>query len=172
MSCLFTNIKGKEIEIPRNTYPGVPASIIHAGGRVRFTGVWEKSIYRLWPEDITDSALRFRRGMYEGGLWCCSFHAGKQLPIGRGGAILCDDAAAVRWLKLARFDGREECPLSEQKEFSVLGFNAYMQPEQAARGLMLFDAIKDRDIPDLKVENQGYGTLDLARWQIFTGTRG
>ena len=96
-----------------------------------------------------------------------SFHAKKLLPIGRGGAILCDNLAAMRWLRLARFDGREECDLSQQERYEVIGHNAYMTPEQAARGLLLFASIKHRELPDLKVEDQHYP--DLSKSAIYGG---
>jgi hypothetical protein len=38
-------------------------------------------------------------------------------------------------------------------------------PEQACRGLQLFNLIKDKDLPDLKVDEQGYP--DLSKWSIY-----
>lgn len=156
------------VGIPARTYPSVPMSIIHAGGIVQFSGEWDECVYRLAPFEITDGALRFRRGMYQGGLHCLSFHSKKQLAIGRGGAVLCDDITAMRWLKLARFDGREECALTDQKDITVLGHNCYLQAEQAARGLVLFQSMGGRDCPDLRIEDQGYP--DCSRFTVFGGT--
>lgn len=153
--------------IPKRTYPGVACSIIHAGGKITFSNnnkLWS-GIYELWPWKIYDSALRFRRNMYiKKSLYCLSFHAKKQLPIGRGGMILTDDITAYSWLKRARFDGRNAKPLNEDK-FVILGWNMYMTPEQAARGLMLFDMIKHKNLPDLKVKEQDYP--DLSKWGIY-----
>jgi dTDP-4-amino-4,6-dideoxygalactose transaminase len=168
LSLAYLNLQGQEVTIPKRTYPSVPCSIIHAGGRVRFSDKAWQGIYELKPYGIWDGALRFRRGMYAGGLHCLSFHCKKLLPIGRGGMILADDPEAVRWLKLARFDGREEIDLGGQQEFTVLGWNFYMSPEQAARGLMLFASIKHRDLPDLAADEQGYP--DLSKSQIYTRT--
>lgn len=165
LSCLFADVRGEEITIPNRTYPSVPCSIIHAGGRVKFTSKRWAGTYRLEPYWIIDGALRFRRGMYQGGLHCLSFHCKKLMPIGRGGMILTDDEDADRWLRLARFDGREACDLSRQAEFTVLGWNMYMQPEQAARGLLLFSSIGHRDLEDLDAEKQGYP--DLGRSPIY-----
>lgn len=149
--------------IPARTYPSVPCSILLAGGRVKFSQATWAGSYRLEPYSIWDSALRFKRGMYQGeGLVCLSFHIRKHLPIGRGGAILTDNADEAAWLRLARFDGREECDLSRQRDFKVIGLNAYMTPEQAARGLMLLSLVKDRDLEDLKVEDQYYPDLSLS----------
>jgi dTDP-4-amino-4,6-dideoxygalactose transaminase len=165
LCCVYRQVK--EVEIPARTYPSVPCAIIHAGGSVRFHTLSWVGVYQLFPWEIWDGALRFRRGMYQGGLLCLSFHAKKHLKIGRGGMILTDDPDADRWLRLARFDGREEVDLSQQKEFKVAGWNMYLQPEQAARGLLLFASIKHRELPDLKVEDQHYP--DLSKSAIYGG---
>lgn len=88
---------------------------------------------------------------------CLSFHARKHLNIGRGGIILTDDEEAVTWFKAMRFDGRHECKL-EDDNFDLLGWNFYMTPEQAARGLLLMmsmpehnaDLLEVPDYPDLR----------------------
>jgi dTDP-4-amino-4,6-dideoxygalactose transaminase len=166
LSLKYLDLVGQEVTIPKRTYPGVACSIIHAGGRVKFSDEPWQGIYELAPYGVWDGALRFRRWMYAGGLHCLSFHAKKLLPIGRGGMILCDDADAAHWLRVARFDGREEVDLGVQKEFKVLGWNMYMQPEQAARGLLLFASAKYKDLPDLVVEDQGYP--DLSKSEIYS----
>lgn len=150
-----------EVEIPRHTYPSIPCSIIHAGFRVVFNPhlTWHGE-YELAPLNIWDAALRFKRGMYHGGLQCLSFHVKKLLPIGRGGAILTDDQEAYEWFKKARFDGRKPVPLQED-DFTMLGWNCYMQPSDAARGLQLLQALGDRELADLKVEDQKYADLSL-----------
>lgn len=153
------------VEIPKHTYPSVPCSIIHAGGGVDFIDENWDGEYELFPLKIWDSALRFKKGMYHGGLQCLSFHIKKHLPIGRGGMILTDDEEAYKWLKKARFDGRDPVPLSEDN-FTMLGWNLYMEPSQAARGIQLFETLRDKDLPDLKVEDQKYP--DLSRFPIYT----
>lgn len=165
LSCVYRNVG--EVEIPARTYPSVPCAIIHAGGTIRFHDRPWAGVYELSPYEVWDGALRFRRGMYGGGLLCLSFHAKKHLKIGRGGMILTDNPDTAKWLRLARFDGREECDLGQQEEFRVVGFNAYMQPEQAARGLLLFASLQHQDLPDLPVEDQHYP--NLADSEIYTG---
>jgi len=155
------------IDIPSRTYPGVACSIIHAGYKVAFDDYLWEGEYMLKPFQIWDAALRFKKGMYHGGFQCISFHAKKLLPIGRGGAILTDDFEAVKWLRRARFDGRNPVPLLEDN-FDMLGWNCYLQPEQAARGLMLFQALISKHPdgpPDLIVEEQGYP--DLSKFKIY-----
>jgi dTDP-4-amino-4,6-dideoxygalactose transaminase len=166
LSCVYKKVQ--EVSIPKHTYPGVPCSIIHAGGRVKWTDDEWDGIYELAPYGIVDGALRFRRGMYEGGLHCLSFHIKKLLPIGRGGMILTDDHEAASWFRKARFDGRDPVPLA-QDNFTMLGWNAYMTPDQAARGIQLFELTKDKALPDLRVEDQGYP--DLSQYAIYTNQR-
>jgi len=153
------------VHLPSRTYPGVACSVIHAGGHIIFENEPWQGEYQLYPHRIWDAALRFKRDMYaphrhNAGLQCISFHIKKLIPIGRGGAILTDDFEAVKWLRKARFDGRDPVPLQEDN-FTQLGWNAYMQPDQAARGLQLLQALGNRELDDLKVEEQGYPNLDL-----------
>jgi len=157
-----------EITIPKFTYPSTACSIIHCGGKVKFSEDKWDGTYDLDPYCIIDSALRFKKGMYIGGFQCLSFHIKKHLPIGRGGMILTDDEKAYEWLKLARFDGREQVPLLEQKQFTVLGWNLYLEPTQAARGIQLFEVLRQKypdGMEDLKVEEQGYP--DLSKFPIY-----
>lgn len=142
-------------------------SVINAGYKIKFLDWNWTSRYSLHPTHIIDSALHFSKYMYSHGksFWCLSFHAKKHLPIGRGGMILTDDKEAVEWFKMARFDGRTEGVSLDKDNATICGWNFYMTPEQAARGLMLFDMIKDKDLPDLKVEEQNYP--DLSLWRCF-----
>lgn len=159
-------LKAEEVTIPCFTYPSVPMAIVHAGGKVKFHDRPWHGVYELEPYKIYDGALRFRRNMYEGGYLCLSFHFKKHLPIGRGGMILTNDGEAYKWLKKARFDGRDEVPLNEDF-ITQLGWNMYLTPEQAARGIALFSVIKDKDLPDLDSTKQDYP--DLSKLEIFQG---
>lgn len=164
LSLLYKGVKGKTITIPKFTYPSVPCSIINAGGKVGFTDDEWEGVYQLGDTGIWDSALRFQKGMYKGGLHCLSFHSKKLLPIGRGGMILTDDEQAYKWLKKARFDGRDEVPLADDP-LEMTGWNMYMMPEQAARGLQLFDLLKNEDIHDMDSTKQHYP--DLSKVEAY-----
>ena len=164
LSLLYKDIKGKTITIPKFTYPSVPCSIINAGGKVGFTDDEWTGMYQLGDTDIWDSALRFQKDMYKGGLHCLSFHSKKLLPIGRGGMILTDDFEAYQWLKKARFDGRDEVALADDP-LTMVGWNMYMMPEQAARGLQLFDLLKNEDIHDMDSTKQHYP--DLSKVEAY-----
>ena len=96
LSLMYLNIKGEEVTIPCRTYPSVPNSIIHAGGRVIFKDVDWRGIYQLKPFPVIDGAKRFRANMYEKGtLHCLSFHIKKILGLG-----------SLRWSVPYSFIGR------------------------------------------------------------------
>lgn len=147
LSCFYLNVK--KVKIPKRTYVSVPCSIIHAGGSVEFADEdWiEKGYYQLDPYPIYDAAHFFEKNMYEevrgvgNSYFCISFSATKIINIGKGGMILTDDESAVRWFKKARYCGRNSKPLMEDN-FEMLGWNMYMTPEQAARGLLLMNDAK------------------------------
>ena len=164
LSCMYLNIRGKDVTIPSRTYVSVPCSIIHAGGRVKFKDKKWAGVYQLDPFPIIDGAKRFRKGMYISSTFhCLSFHAKKHLKIGRGGIILTDDEKARDWFKLARFDGREEVALHKQKDFKVLGWNYYMTPEQASRGLWLMGMMPDYN--EDQIEEPPYP--DLSTYKVY-----
>ena len=126
--------------VPARTYLSVPQAVIHAGCRPEFEQVEWSGAYRLKPWPIVDSACRFTRGMYRPGSYqCLSFHRKKILPIAKGGMILNDSFAAAQWFRLASYEGRDRrVPHDEMDEPTICGWNMYMPPEQAARGLALF----------------------------------
>ena len=154
------------VHIPKHTYPGVAMAIHNAGGRVFFDNNRWRGIYYLRNCKIVDSALRFKMSMYiPRTYYCLSFHYKKHLPIGRGGMVLTDDHSAVEWLKKARWDGRSpDVPLNNDNA-EIVGWNMYMTPEQASRGLVLFDTIKEKKLDDLPVDKQNYP--DLSTWRCF-----
>lgn len=165
LCCLFCKVKDiDEVIIPKYTYPSVPASIVNAGGRVVFRDIeWQKKgCYMLGNTKIVDSAKRLSVNMYEKGQFAClSFHGKKLLPIGRGGMILTDSLKAFKWLKIARFDGRHEQSLPKDK-LVMAGWNMYMTPAQAVRGLELFQWLPDKNLslPD--------PYQDLSKYEFFT----
>jgi len=95
--------------------------------------------YRFLSTRIWDSARRLEKNMYRPGqMQCVSFGHDKPLPIGRGGAILLDDAEAYQAILRMRYDGRDltVTPWVEQKEFCV-GYHYRPTIEEAERGLEL-----------------------------------
>lgn len=154
LCCKFKKVK--DVHIPAKTYLSVPMAIRDAGGTPVFEDREWKGIYELAPYKIWDGAKRFKKGMYAGGLHCLSFHAKKHINIGRGGMILTDDANAADWLRKARYTGRAGKPYP-QEVIETHGWNCYMTPEQAARGLELLDNYQEQpdqeeDYPDLRLQ--------------------
>lgn len=169
LCCKYLNVT--EVTIPSKTYLSVPMSIIHAGGEVVFdttddTNNW-CGAYALEPYPIYDSAKRLTSGGHiRDTFTCLSFHIKKQLKIGKGGMILLDDPQAYDWFKRARYEGRGEV-FYKDDNVKTLGWNMYMTPEQASRGLTLFQNYP-KDNPDL-VEENGY--RDLTEFEVFKNCR-
>jgi len=161
LSCKYLNVG--EVTIPNRTYVSVPNSIIHAGGTIQFRDYEWKGIYQLEPYPIWDCAKRFTSGMYQPEtMMCISFQASKILGIGKGGMILTDDLDAYLWLKKARFNGRSEVPLVEDS-YDSLGWNMYMTPEQAARGLWNLHYLDDHN-----ADQTCDDFADLSQFPVFT----
>jgi dTDP-4-amino-4,6-dideoxygalactose transaminase len=172
LSLTYEGIKGKDIYIPARTYPSVPCEIIHAGGRPIFCSSLSstlKGAYQLIPTRTWDSALRFTAGMYlQETFMCLSFTgAYKHLKLSKGGAILTDDENAYKWFKRSRFSGRRECSYHAD-ELSMLGWNFYMMPEIAARGLLLMSGFY-RDGKPIDNEDIELPYPDLSKFKIYRG---
>lgn len=148
-----------DIKIPRRTYLSVPQSIIHAGFTPVLQEIEWQGEYQLKPFPIWDSAKRFTSNMYRvGQMQCLSFHIKKHLKLGKGGMILTDDYEAVQWLKKARYEGRTAGYQYHNDDVEFLGWNMYMEPGIAARGLTLMQNFP-QDNPDIP-ENPPYRNLD------------
>lgn len=139
-----------QVTLPARTFISVPMMCLHADYEVQFDDFQWSGTYELAPLPIVDGALRFRRGMYEGGLHCLSFHYRKIVPIGEGGMVLTDDPEAARWLRAARYCGREG-PDFAVENVTTLGLLVYMSVDKAARGLAYMQWAQD-DAPDQVVE--------------------
>lgn len=184
----FTGQSKPEIYIPKHTYPSVPAEIIHAGAKVKFndsmhaglyTGAklkgtnskYIKGAYNLYPTKVWDSALRFTHNMYQYGTHMCLSFTGpyKHLKLGKGGAILTDDGEAYDWFKKARFSGRDECSyhFDNFDKNPVLGWNFYMMPELAARGLLLINQFYDIEGNPKKNEDIALPYPDLSQYNLY-----
>lgn len=169
LCCKYLNIR--EVTIPSKTYLSVPMSIINAGGEVIFdispnTNHWH-GIYQLKPYPIYDAAKRLTSGMYiPNSYMCLSFHIKKNLGIGKGGMILCDDKESVNWFKKARYEGRSE-KFYKEDNISSIGWNMYMTPQEAAQGLCLMQnyPLHNRDLDEIN------GYRDLTEFDIFKNNK-
>jgi dTDP-4-amino-4,6-dideoxygalactose transaminase len=170
LSLMYENIKGQEITIPNRTYPSVPCEIIHAGGKVKFRKVKGKTIkgaYQLEPTNVWDSALSFTADMYKPGTHMCISFTGpyKHFKLSKGGAILTDNHDAYLWFKRARYSGRRECSYHDDY-FDMLGWNFYMMPELAARGLLLMGQFYQGETPK-RNEDLEMPYPDLSKFEIY-----
>jgi dTDP-4-amino-4,6-dideoxygalactose transaminase len=161
-----------EVHVPSRTYPSVPAEIIHAGGRVVFDEHREANgAYLLLNTPVVDSALRFTADMYQADLFFCLSFTGpyKHLKLGKGGAILTDNKEAYEWFKKARFSGRSECSYHDDNfdDNPVIGWNFYMLPEIAARGLMLMGQFYNPDGSKKHNEDLELPYPDLSKFQLW-----
>ncbi len=160
LNILITN--SLTIKIPKRTYISVPMQILHAGFNVKFIDYDWEGIYSLGPYSIYDSAKRFTSNMYKSYTYMClSFHWQKILAIGRGGAILTDNAEAAAWFRRARFDGRTE-GVDPKDDQVMMGWHCYMTPEQAAEGLTRLSFLP-KDNPDQPCDDYP----DLSKMEIF-----
>ena len=172
LALMYENIKGQEITIPARTYPSVPCEIIHAGGKVNFEpveGSTIKGAYQLKPTRVWDSALRFTTGMYIPNTHMCISFTGpyKHFKLSKGGAILTDDRDAYFWFKRARYSGRRECSYHEDN-LDMLGWNFYMMPELAARGLLLMNQFYDMQANPKHNEDLELPYPDLSKFDVYT----
>ena len=174
LSLMYEGINGKEISIPSRTYPSVPCEIIHAGCKVKFIpteGKTLKGAYQLIGSKTWDSALRFTTGMYIPGTFMCLSFTGpyKHLKLSKGGAILTDDLEAYLWFKRARFSGRRECSYHDDN-FDTLGWNFYMLPEIAARGILLMTGFYEMNGQPKHNEDLEICYPDLSKFAVYCGT--
>ena len=165
------SIKSKTIGIPSRTYPSVPCEIIHAGLKVAFNPVEGNTIkgaYQLIGSNVWDSALRFTADMYIPESHMCISFTGpyKHFKLSKGGAILTDSLEAYHWFRRARYSGRRECSYHDDY-FDMLGWNFYMMPELAARGLLMINQFYNLDGSKKHNEDLELPYPDLSKFDIY-----
>jgi len=164
LACKYLNVSGQTITIPKRTYLSIPQSIRQAGGILQFEDLDWQGIYQLKPFPIYDAAKRLTSDMYiPGSLMCLSFHFKKHLKIGKGGMILTDDVVALERIKRMRYEGRTDGISYHDDIIDEEGWNMYMTPEQAARGLVLLTD-HPQNPPDL-IEDPPY--RDVTEFNLF-----
>jgi len=163
--------EGITIEIPKQTYMSVPMTILNARMKVKFrdekwSGAYKLQYSRYKPEqpEIYDSAVRITKDMYvTNSLYCISFQYRKGIPIGRGGMVLTDSKEYYDLLHCLCFNGRHNGISQVNDIYTIQGWNMYMMPEQAARGLTLMSIL-----PEKNKDVAGYQDYpDLSKQEIF-----
>jgi dTDP-4-amino-4,6-dideoxygalactose transaminase len=159
------------ITIPSRTYPSVPCEIIHVGLKVGFEPVEGRTIkgaYQLKGSNVWDSALRFTADMYIPNTHMCISFTGpyKHFKLSKGGAILTDDYQSYLWFKRARYSGRRETSYHDD-HFDMLGWNFYMMPELAARGMLLMNQFYNLDGTKKHNLDLELPYPDLSKYEIY-----
>jgi len=169
------SIKDGWVGCPSRTYPSVPCEIIHSGLKIEWEpvkGSTLKGAYNLTNSNVWDSALRFTADMYIPKSHMCLSFTGpyKHFKLSKGGAILTDDYEAYSWFRRARYSGRREVSY-HQDNFDMIGWNFYMMPELAARGLLLMGQFYE--IGGIKKENDDLELPypDLSKFEIYNESR-
>lgn len=131
--------------IPENTYVSVPMQILHAGFNIEFANIKWEGIYQIKPFNLWDAAVRWKRGMYiPGSTMVISFQYKKRIPIGKGGIVITDNKDLADAIRLMRYDGRDlTTSYGTKKHVKMVGYHYYMTPDDAARGILLMDQIKE-----------------------------
>jgi dTDP-4-amino-4,6-dideoxygalactose transaminase len=165
------SIKTDSITIPNRTYPSVPCEIIHAGLKVKWEVQSENTItgaYQLKGSNVWDSALSFTGDMYIPGSHMCVSFTGpyKHFKLSKGGAILTDNHEAYLWFKRARYSGRRECSYHDDN-LDMLGWNFYMMPELAARGLLLMNQFYNLDGSKKQNPDLTLPYPDLSKFEVY-----
>ena len=165
------SIESEFIGIPSRTYPSVPCEIIHAGLKVQFEavdGTTLKGAYQLRGSNVWDSALSFTADMYKPNQHICVSFTGpyKHFKLSKGGAILTDSLEAYHWFKRARYSGRRECSYHDDY-LDMIGWNFYMMPELAARGLLLMNQFYNLDGSKKHNEDLELPYPDLSQFSVY-----
>ena len=156
--------EGDVVTVPSKTYMSVPMTVLNARLKLKLVDKEWSGAYKLGNTHIYDSSVRFTKDMYvQGSLYVVSFQYRKALPIGRGGMILTDDKEDYELLKKMRFNGRTDGVSQADDIYTIRGWNMYMMPEQAARGLTLLTLIEDNN-PDIA---SSYNYPDLSNQEMF-----
>lgn len=175
LSLMYEKLHGDSwsntITIPNRTYPSVPCEIIHAGAKIDWQIVKGKAIkgaYPLYPTKVWDSALSFTADMYKPNTHMCVSFTGpyKHFKLSKGGAILTDNHDAYLWFRRARYSGRRECSYHDDN-LDMLGWNFYMMPELAARGLLLMGQFYDMDGTKTQQKDLTLPYPDLSKFEIY-----
>ncbi len=128
-----------------------------------------KGAYQLEPTNVWDAALSFTYNMYKPGTHMCVSFTGpyKHFKLSKGGAILTDNYDAYLWFKRARYSGRRECSYHDD-HFDMIGWNFYLLPELATRGLLLMGQFYNIDGTPKHNEDSELPYPDLSKFEVYT----
>ena len=147
LSLLVLEQPKTRVDVPLHTYMSVPMTVNKIRQPWRFVDLPWQDEYQLLPLPIVDAARVWRQNAYaQGTLTCLSFQFKKHIPIGRGGMILTDNLEHYYRLQRMVRDGRDRALLWVEDDITEIGYHYYMTPEDAARGILLFDELHSAPI--------------------------
>jgi dTDP-4-amino-4,6-dideoxygalactose transaminase len=150
LSLLALDQLDQQIAIPDHTYMSVAMMAEKIRQNYKFVNLKWQNQYALDPLPVIDAARVWQQNSYlPGTLTCLSFQFKKHIPIGRGGMILTDDIDLYKKLQCMVRDGRNRELLWINDDIKLIGYHYYMTPEDAARGILLFDQL--HDVPQEKI---------------------
>lgn len=166
--------KDDTLYIPARTYMSVPMTLKLFGFKVKLAKLewWESydiMVNGYKSTGVIDSAVSFFENMIDHKrmeLFCLSFQQKKRLNLGRGGAILTNNQEYYELLKRLVHDGRNPAIYhgDENPKDICVGFHAYLDPERAAKGIMLLN--QKHLLPEYKRVTSGEYP-DLTRLGVF-----
>jgi dTDP-4-amino-4,6-dideoxygalactose transaminase len=137
--------KDQIVDVPVHTYMSVPMMLTTINQPWQFVDNKWTDWYAFSPLPIIDAAFMWRQNSYQSGtLTCVSFQQKKHIAIGRGGVILTDCVDHYNRLQKLCRDGRDRTLLQANDDVKEIGYHYYMTPEDAARGILLFDQLHDQ----------------------------
>lgn len=150
LSLLVLDQLDQQIAMPKHTYMSVAMMAEKIRQKYKFVDLEWQNQYALDPLPVIDAARVWQQNSYlPGTLTCLSFQFKKHIPIGRGGMILTDNLALYKKLQCMVRDGRDRELLWINDDIKMIGYHYYMTPEDAARGILLFDQL--HDVPPDKI---------------------
>jgi dTDP-4-amino-4,6-dideoxygalactose transaminase len=161
--CLRLHTPTNLVKLTKWTYMSIPMML----DKLRIPYVlddikWQDSYHVT--DQIIDAAVMWQSHGYQPGTFTClSFQHKKHCPIGRGGAILLDSFDDYQTLYRMVFDGRDRNLIQTDDVILSKGFHYYLTPEDAARGIKIFEWVKN--IESEKKSWQNY--RDLLTYDYF-----
>lgn len=133
------------VTVPVCTYMSIPMMLEKINQPWQFCHHTWTRLYQFHSHKIVDAATLWEANSYiDHTLMCLSFQFKKHIPIGRGGIILTDNFDHYAKLQKMCRDGRERTVLQANDDVGEIGYHYHMTPEDAARGILLFDLLHDR----------------------------
>lgn len=164
LSLLLLNNPTVTVQVPVHTYMSVPMMLEKIRQPWQFYNTPWQNYYTLSPLPVIDAAFQWEPNSYVAdSLMCISFQFKKHIAIGRGGAILTDNKEHYNRLQKMCRDGRDRTLLQEEDNVTEIGYHYYMTPEDAARGILLFD--QQHNAPSLPRNWQNYKIL--SDYEVF-----